>query len=114
MTIEDLRKICLSFPAVKEDIKWEHDLCFCVGEKMFCVTGLDGPSGISFKCSDEDFAELTEREGIIPAPYLARNKWVKVETLNTLSVKELKHYISLSYNMIKEKLTKKQRTALGI
>jgi predicted DNA-binding protein (MmcQ/YjbR family) len=114
MTIEDLRKICLSFPAVTEDVKWEKDLCFCVGGKMFCVTGLDGPSGICFKCSDEDFIELSERKDISPAPYMARNKWVMTDKINTLSAKELKHYIGASYNLIKEKLTKKQRKELGI
>jgi predicted DNA-binding protein (MmcQ/YjbR family) len=38
MNIEQLRKFCLSFPGATEDIKWGADLCFCVGEKMFCVT----------------------------------------------------------------------------
>ena len=29
--------------------------------------------------SDEDFAELTERANLIPAPYMARNKWIMVK-----------------------------------
>ena len=41
MNIEQLRKFCLSFPGATEDIKWGADLCFCVGAKMFCVTGAD-------------------------------------------------------------------------
>jgi len=50
MTIESLRKYCLSFPGATEDIKWGADLCFCVGAKMFCVTGVDSmQSGISVK-----------------------------------------------------------------
>ena len=40
MNIEQLRKYCLSFPHATEDVKWGNDLCFCVGGKMFCVTGL--------------------------------------------------------------------------
>jgi predicted DNA-binding protein (MmcQ/YjbR family) len=36
---------------------------------MFCVTGLDSPeAGISLKCTPEVFAELTELDGITPAP----------------------------------------------
>ena len=31
---------------------------------------------MSFKCDDETFAELVEQDGVIPAPYLARAKWV--------------------------------------
>ncbi len=47
MNLEHLRKYCLSFPGVTEDVKWGNDLCFCVGEKMFCVTGVDGGGGFS-------------------------------------------------------------------
>ena len=35
-----------------------------------------GVKGISFKVDDDRFLELTDRDGIIPAPYLARVKWV--------------------------------------
>ena len=37
MDIEKLRAICKALPAVTEDIKWEHDLVFSIGGKMFCV-----------------------------------------------------------------------------
>ena len=33
---------------------------------------LEPPHQLGFTCTPETFAELTEREGIIPAPYLAR------------------------------------------
>ena len=71
MNIEQLRKFCLSQPHANEDVKWGSDLCFCVGEKMFCVTGLEPAenNSISFKCTPEKFAELVEKDGIIPAPY---------------------------------------------
>ena len=41
MDIETLRSICLSFPAATEEIKWQQDLAFMVGAKMFCIAGLD-------------------------------------------------------------------------
>lgn len=41
MTIEELQDICRELPSVTEDIKWENDLCFCVGSKMFLVVGLN-------------------------------------------------------------------------
>ena len=66
MNIEQLRKFCLSMPGATEDIKWGADLCFCVGAKMFCVTGADSlAGGLSLKCTPEKFAELIEREGIV-------------------------------------------------
>ena len=70
MNLEQLQKFCLSFPGATEDIKWGADLCFCIGEKMFCVTGADSiAGGLSLKCTPEKFAELIEREGIDPAAY---------------------------------------------
>jgi predicted DNA-binding protein (MmcQ/YjbR family) len=68
---------------------------------------------LSFKCSPEAFAELTERPGIIPAPYLARNHWVALETQDALSGPELKSCLRLSYDMVLAKLPKKSRAALA-
>lgn len=113
MNIEQLRKFCLSFPHVTEDVKWGNDLCFCVGKKMFAVTGLESnDGGVSFKCTPEKFAELVEKEGIIPAPYVARYHWVAVEKPDTLAESELKDLISNSYQMVFEKLPAKIRKNL--
>ena len=107
MEIDWLRKLCLSFPATTEDIKWGNDLCFMVAEKMFCVAGLEQPQKIAFKVPDEVFEELATSEGFIPAPYMARAKWVLVEDITKLSKNEWKEYITQSYNLVKNKLTKK-------
>lgn len=109
MDIESLRAFCKSLAGVKEDVKWGHDLCFLTGEKMFCVTGLSGPFTISFKVEPGEFEELTEREGIIPAPYVARYKWVLVERPSVMSDAELKRYIKHSYELISSKLPGKKK-----
>jgi predicted DNA-binding protein (MmcQ/YjbR family) len=114
MNIEELRKLCLSFPHATEDVKWGKDLCFSIGGKMFCATGLDAATGqISFKCTPERFAELVEREGIIPAPYVARYHWVAVEDPSALSVEEYEDLISRSYLLVYEKLPAKERKNLA-
>ncbi len=59
MDIETLRDMCRALPAVTEDIKWGHDLCFSVAGKMFCVAALEGPLTVSFKVKDEEFDELS-------------------------------------------------------
>ncbi|KAA9340227.1 MmcQ/YjbR family DNA-binding protein [Adhaeribacter soli] len=114
MNIERLRELCLGFPAVTEDIKWGHDLCFSVGAKMFAVTGVDGPFTVSFKVTPEQFEELTAREGIVPAPYMARNFWVLAEDPNQLSAAEWEHYVRQSYELVKSKLTKKLQKELNL
>jgi predicted DNA-binding protein (MmcQ/YjbR family) len=114
MDIEQLRKFCLSLPAATEDVKWGHDLVFSVGGKMFCVAGLDGPLTFSFKVKDEEYEELSASDGFMPAPYMARNKWVLATKPGKLGMKQWAAYIGQSYEMVKAKLTKKQRTELGI
>ncbi len=77
MTIEDIQRVCRNLPSVTEDIKWEHDLVFSIGEKMFCVVGLDQfPTTASFKVKEDEFDEMCNRNGFKPAPYVARYKWV--------------------------------------
>jgi len=107
MNIELLRNICTQLPDVTEDIKWGSDLCFLIGEKMFCVTDLNPPLRVSLKVTDEEFAELSNSRGIIPAPYVARYKWIFVEDTNRFNDKEWEHYIVQSYNLVKAKLPKK-------
>ena len=112
MTTEKLTEFCLSLPGAAEVVKWEDHLCFTVGEKLFIITGFTDDSNVSIKVSDEDFEELTEREGIIPAPYMARNKWVAINKRSALKPKEWEHYLRQSYEIIKSKLPKKVRVQI--
>ena len=115
MELEDLQKLCKKLKAVTEDVKWGHDLCFCIGEKMFLVAGLDEhPTSASFKVLDDEFEEMCQREGFIPAPYMAKNKWVKIDDISRMNKKEWEHYLTQSYELVKGRLTKKLRTDLGI
>ena len=107
MNIEQLRKFCLSLPGATEDIKWGSDLCFCVGEKMFCVTGADSMTGMSLKCTPEKFEELIERDGIDPAAYVGRYKWVHISDLDAVTPTELKELIKTSYQLVFDKLPPK-------
>lgn len=111
MTLEAIQKICNSFPAVTEDIKWADHLCFNTGGKMFLITSPDqSPVTASFKTSEEKFNELTEQEGFMPAPYLARYKWVWVDDISRLSSKDWKELLRLSYELVKAKLPKKRKS----
>jgi predicted DNA-binding protein (MmcQ/YjbR family) len=113
MNIEQLRKFCLSFPGATEDIKWGADLCFCVGAKMFCVTGADSSAGgISIKCTPEKFEELIEREGIDPAAYVGRYKWVHIANLDAVTPAELKELINKSYELVFDKLPPKVKKTI--
>ncbi len=112
--IEELRKYCLSLPKVTEDIKWGNVLCFSVGGKLFLVVSLDElPLAVSFKVSDEDFEEMSSRDGFMQAPYFAKNKWVKVLEIDSISLHDWNKHILNSYNLIKLKLTKKLQSEIN-
>ena len=81
---------------------------------MFCVVSSDPPYQCSFKVPDEDFEAMAERTGFIPAPYMARAKWVQVTDLSCVNQKEMHAYIKTSYELVKAKLTKKLRSELGL
>ena len=97
-----------------EDVKWDNDLCFSVGGKMFCVTSLDPPFKIAFKVKDEEFDELSNMEVFIPAPYMARAKWVLVTEPERLNKKQFESFIKTSYQLVKSKLTRKLREQHGL
>ncbi|SPF38697.1 conserved hypothetical protein [Candidatus Sulfopaludibacter sp. SbA4] len=113
MNVEWLRKFCMSLPHTTEEVLWGADLVFKIGGKMYAVGVLDpGPVCISFKCSPEEFAELVERPGIIPAPYSARYHWVALESEDALPRVEIKRLVKRSYDLVFEKLPKKKQAAL--
>jgi predicted DNA-binding protein (MmcQ/YjbR family) len=114
MTLDTVRAICGALPEVTEDVKWGHDLCFCVRQKMFVVINLEPPHQLAFKCTPESFAELVERPGIIPAPYMARNMWVMEQELGeSLDRRELAALVKASYDLVVAKLPKSKRPGDG-
>jgi predicted DNA-binding protein (MmcQ/YjbR family) len=114
MHVEDLRKICLGFPGATEHQIWQGDLTFKVANKMFAHTVLEvAPVWLSFKTSDEKFAELVERQGVIPAPYLARAKWVALEEREAISAGELRDLLREAYDLVVARLPKKTQASLA-
>jgi predicted DNA-binding protein (MmcQ/YjbR family) len=114
MNIDWVRSYCMSLPHATESVQWGNDLVLKINGKMFAVVVLEPAKvWLSFKCSPEEFAQLIERPGIIPAPYSARYHWVALETEDALTVSELKTLLRRSYDLVVEKLPKKARAALG-
>ncbi|MBX7181024.1 MAG: MmcQ/YjbR family DNA-binding protein [Bacteroidia bacterium] len=109
MDIETLRNFCITLPCVTEDIKWDNDLCFCIGGKMFCIASLDPPFKLAIKVEKEKFAELIQISGISPAPYLARYNWVSIQMDAHLGQQEQLELVKKSYQLVLEKLGKQER-----
>ena len=113
MDIEALRAICMSFPAVTEEIQWEDHLLFKVGGKMFCIGSLDGSKIASFKAADEAFEELITQPGYKPASHLARAKWVQIDGTQVQNPEVWKEHLSSAYWIVRRKLPKKVQATLG-
>jgi predicted DNA-binding protein (MmcQ/YjbR family) len=114
--IDWVRAFCLTLPHTTEDVQWQHDLLFRLAGKIYCVANLEpglSPTKIAFKCTPEKFAELVEVEGIIPAPYMARNHWVAMIEMDALRQPEIKELIQNSYRLVLEKLPKKKQAELS-
>ena len=112
MTVDSIREFCLSFPHATEKLQWGDDLCFKVAGKIFAIVGLD-TLRLCFKCTPESFAELIEREGLRPAPYVGRYKWVLAESLTALGDDETRDLITQSYEMVVAKAPKKHARNAG-
>jgi predicted DNA-binding protein (MmcQ/YjbR family) len=110
--VDWIRKLCLSFPDATEDMPWGDDLCFKVRGKIF--TGMVLSDGrfprITLKCAPETFHELLEIEGISPAPYVGRYKWVMLANSNVLPSDELETLIRHSYDLVVAKAPKEKAT----
>lgn len=116
MTVDAIRAFCMSLPHATEQVQWVRDLVFKVGGKMFCVVNLEPERDetlISFKTTEEEFVTLQETEGIVPAPYMAKNKWVALEELDVLPAEELKRLLRMSYELVFARLPKKTQAELA-
>jgi predicted DNA-binding protein (MmcQ/YjbR family) len=114
MKFATLRAYCLSFPGATEEIQWESHLLFKVGGKMFVITSPDEPEcPLSLKSTHGEFEEWIEREGVVPAPYMARNKWLRLKSSDAVSAAELKQLIARSYELVVAGLPKKVQAQLA-
>ena len=114
MDIDWLREHCLALAHTTETLQWEDALVFKVGGKMFAVASLEpDATWLSFKSTQEEFADLIERPGIIPAPYLARAQWVALETETALPRDELKTLLTRAHELIFAKLPRKTQLTLS-
>ena len=116
MRYEEIETFCLSLRAATTVVQWGGHHVFKVGDKMFALLGnkSEKPQSLSFKVSDDSFHILTQMPHIIPAPYLARAKWVCLQRLNALTTKELKGYLARAHTLVACGLSKSKKLELGL
>ncbi len=119
MNITRAHAFCAKLPGATRDLKWafEHSVhpVFSVGGKMFAMFTQKYDKltdDLLFKAADERFLELTDRDGFAPAPYLAKSKWVKVDTTR-LSDTEARQLLTEAYQTVMAKLAKKMQREIA-
>lgn len=116
MKLAAIKKYCASLPHATADVKWEIDHVYSLGGKMFAMATSNKSRGnfVCFKVDDDQFLAITDRPGFLPAPYLARAKWVELKNLDAVSDAELKALLKRAYIIVAAKLTKKQQREFGL
>ena len=114
MKVRDLEAYALSLPGATLDFPFgDGARVFKVGGKMFAACGgaPSAPARPSFKCSDLAFEMLVQREGLAPARYLARAKWIQIDDPRVMGGAELKARIAEAHRIVAAKLPRKARPA---
>jgi predicted DNA-binding protein (MmcQ/YjbR family) len=111
-----LRAFCADWPGAVAEVKWQDQLVFSVGGKMFALLCLRGAQAghLSFRVGPERFLEFTDRPGLRPAPYLARAHWVQRVESKALRRSELEALLRASYAHAVARLTRARRAALAL
>jgi len=119
MNIVKTHAWCATLPGATLDHKWAFEdsvhPVYSVGGRMFAMFSMKAgklTDTLMFKTDDARFLELTDREGIVPAPYLARAKWVRLEGVQRLSDAELKQLLGEAHRVILAKSSKKAQAAI--
>ena len=113
MSLTPLMDFCRKLPHATEDIKWGNDLVFSIGGKMFAVFDNTGGKSFSLKTTPAVFAILTRKEGIKPAPYVARYHWIMFESPKALPTEQIQELIRESYHLVSLGLPAKIRRQLA-
>ena len=131
MDADRLRAYLLTLPHAVETMQWGANLVFWVGDKaiggkMFALINLDEPHPsqqrrtdheppvISYAAGPARYSDLLEREGLIPAPYMARIHWVAAERWDVFATAEWQRELHAAHALTLARLPKKVLATLAL
>ena len=111
MNVDSIRQFCLLLPAGNRKPAMGRRFVFQGIGKNLChrEPGLNS-SGSLFQVHAGKVCRTVEQEGITPAPYVGRYKWVLLERLDVLRDGELRDLIRESYAMVAAKTRPKTKS----
>ena len=118
MTRDEFDAHCATLRHATNVVQWGGCSVWKIGGKIFALCAPETKDGnhpkISFKCSDMVYEILRDEPGIIPAPHLARAKWVQLTAPDAMGDEDIKQHLNVAYEIIVGKLTRKIRAELGL
>lgn len=112
MTPDGFEAAALALPATTKVVQWGGARVYKVGGRIFAIAGLGG--AISLKVTDLAYEVLVETGQARPAPYLARARWVAFDDIESLDEREVADWLNTAHALVAARLTRAQRTELGI
>ncbi len=115
MNIEELRTYCLSHKGVTESFPFGPEtLVFKVMDKVFLLTGLEPPLQFNVKCDPEKAVELREHFACVkPGYHMNKKYWNTISVDGTVNNRQLEKWISDSYYLVMQKLSKAQQKQIA-
>jgi len=117
MNIEEYRTYCLSKKGVTESIPFPKlltILVFKVLDKMFSATDITTFGGISVKAKPEEIEELRATYTCLSTQaYKHKKHWNKITLDHSVDAVLIYSLIDTSYQLVVQKLTKKQQQKLN-
>ena len=117
MKRKEFDSYCGALKGATHVVQWGGSSVWKIGGKIFAVCSSWGDGGhdkISFKCSDLGYDILKDQPGLVPAPYLARAKWIQVAEPGAMPDDDLRSQIEAAYRIVAGKLTRAARRDLGL
>jgi predicted DNA-binding protein (MmcQ/YjbR family) len=125
MDVEQARHWLCGRPHVEETMQWGANLvCWAapkaIGGKMFALIDLNEDMRreegrrpvLSFYAGPLAYPELLERDGVLPAPYLARAYWVALAYWEAIPTAELMLLLEAAQAGVTSRLPRKTRDLL--
>lgn len=116
MNIEELREYCISKKGVTESFPFdETTLVFKVGEKIFCMTDIEGDFSMNIKNDPEKNMELRERyPEVKPGYHMNKRHWNTVDLNGYLPDSLVIQLLDESYDIVLKGLSRKQQDEINL
>lgn len=117
MNIEELREYCLSLGDVTEKTpfgkfaaRFESILVFYVCDHMFCMVDMDNFTSVVVKNTPAKITELHDTRKSVEIPRnMSAKYWIQLNFDGDISNVEIRDLIKQSYEIVKDKYTKKKQ-----